>query len=353
MENCLYQGKAICTFDLKDENGFYYEDLVIQLKEAAARRSLTCTDCGAHVYLAAGPIKEPYFAHYDVEDCEYGNGHESEELKKGKRLLYQLVKASFPKAQVFARYRMKNGMYSTVYCNLPEGREIAIDYRLLNNSLDNFRQRNSFYQENNIIPIYIMGIKQKKDTKQIDWYQNLIQTAMGYLIFLDTHKDTLILMKSFSYRLGKDRKFLYCIKTYHWKEIYLNPEGLISCDFWDSCKEIELQIIKEKEFYEKRKEEQNRLKEIYFNMREAENDRMESYRKSEQERNSRNEANPSDVLLQEDTIHIENHLSEQELNLGLNTMILEKCRKMIEEGNAHLVSKKYYNAIMGIKNADT
>ena len=73
MENCYYKGKTICTFDLKEENGLYYEELVIQWKEAAASRQLTCVECGAPVYLAAGPIKEPYFAHYDLEECDYGN----------------------------------------------------------------------------------------------------------------------------------------------------------------------------------------------------------------------------------------------------------------------------------------
>ena len=29
MENCVYQGDVICTFDLKDENGIYYEDMVL------------------------------------------------------------------------------------------------------------------------------------------------------------------------------------------------------------------------------------------------------------------------------------------------------------------------------------
>lgn len=107
----MKQGKTICTLELKDENGLYYEELVFEWKQAAAERRLTCLECGAFVYLAAGPIKEPYFAHYDVETCDYSNGKESEELKKGKRLLYQMCRRSFPDSDIHARYRLENGMY--------------------------------------------------------------------------------------------------------------------------------------------------------------------------------------------------------------------------------------------------
>lgn len=346
MENCLYRGKVICTFELKDQNGFYYEDIVLGWKEAAAERALTCIECGAPVYLAAGPIKEPYFAYYDLKQCDYGNGQESEELKKGKRLLYQLVKRSNPDGEIYARHRMENGMYSTIYSIFPDGKEIALDYRLINNSLEKFKFRNDYYLEHNITPIYVLGMKQRKDTMQIDWYQSLLQNIMGYLIFLDTQKETITLKKSFSYRLGTDRKFAYCIKEYQSKELGLNAEGVINCDFWDNCNEMEQKIIAEKEDYEKRKEESEKLKQLYLEMQEKEKERMEQYRKAEQERNLNNITNPFMGTQQgnNDKVMI---TSEHKIISELNPVVLEKCRKMIEEGNAHLVSEKYYNAIMG------
>lgn len=333
MENCLYEGKAICTFDLKDGNGIYYEDLVLEWKQAAADRQLTCIECGAHVYLAAGPVKEPYFAHYDLEKCEYANGNESEELKKGKRLLYQLMKRSFPGDEIYARYRMKNGMYSTIYGCLSNQREIAVDLRLQNNSFDQFRKRASYYMEYNILPLFVLGSGKNTNTKQIDWYQSMIQSAMGYLIFLDAYAETITLKKSLSYRLGKDRKFLFCSKTYPIKEIHMDSDGRMSCDFWESCEQAELQITREKEQYDKLKQQKNKLKEYYETMQQKEKNGMVNYRKKEQEKNrSKQEANYSDLITAR----------------GLNPVIYEKCRKMIEEGNAHLVSKKYYDAIMEI-----
>lgn len=318
MENCLYRGKTICTFDLKDNKGYYYEDLVIEWKQAASERLLTCTECGANVYLAAGPLKEPYFAHYDLKECDYGNGHETEELKKGKRLLYQLLRRSFPMADIQARFRMDNGLYSTLYCILDDGRSFAVDYRLQNNSLEKFRERDTFYQANMIKPIYVLGKRLDKNTKQIDWYQSLLQNSMGYLFFLDTEQEKVTLKKRFSYRIGSERKFNYCIQSYSIKELKLDEDAGMICEFTKECSYIDKLIQEEKQQYQKRQIQLKALREEQLRLEEKHLQQQEAYRKAK----------------------------EQELQ-SLNPVILEKCRKMIAEGNAHLVSKKYYDAIMG------
>jgi competence CoiA-like predicted nuclease len=352
MENSLYQREIICTFDLKDESGFYYEERVLEWKQAAADRKLICMECGSPVYLAAGPIKEPYFAHYDLAECDYGNGQESEELRKGKRILYHLLKRSFPQSQVQARYRMDNGMYSTLYCRIDDQKALAVDFRLQNNSLEKFQLRDAFYQANNITPVYIMGIKQNKAAKQIDWYQNLIQASIGYLAFLDTENELLILTKSFGYRIGAARKFLICKKTYPIKELLLTIEGQIRCDFDEECKKTEQQIQKEKEeeqMLQKRIKEQ---KEEYERRLIIENERMSNYRKSMQLRQENlhiPETGEDYEKSEKDTGNLPG--VRKQVSDDLNPVLLEKCRKMIEEGNAHLVSRKYYEAIMGEQEA--
>lgn len=316
MENCLYQGKIICTYDLKDLNGYYYEDLVLEWKQSAADRNLICTECGAPVYLAAGPIKEPYFAHYDLEKCDYGSGYESEELKKGKRLLYQLLRRSFPEADIQARFRMENGLYTTLLCILEDGRTFAIDYRLQNNSLEKFRERDDFYQSNRIKPIYVISKRQQKDTKQIDWYQSLLQSSMGYLIFMDTEGEKLTLKKCFSYRLGNERKFAYCIQLYPIRDLTIGTDGQMICEFTEECNRIENRIQEEKQQHQRRQEQLKQLQEERQRLEEQDLERQEAYRR------------------------------KKELeSLNLNPIILEKCRQMIAEGNAHLVSKKYLDAI--------
>ena len=349
MENCIYHGNAICTYDLKDNNGLYYEDMVLEWKLAASERQLTCMECGAKVYLAAGPIKEPYFAHYDLQDCDYGNGHESEELKKGKRLLYQLIKRSFPNAFIQARYRMENGMYATLYCLNENGQALAFDYRLQNNSLQNFRIRDTFYQANHITPVYVRGIRQEKDTKQIDWYQSLIQTSMDYLAFLNTDTEKLTLKKSFSYRLGKDRKFKYLTKSYSIKELLINQEGRMICDFSIGCEIIEQQIKEEKLSYQKRQNQLQELREQNQRLEEQEAERLEAYRRLKEQEEKAKLGAFQEVIEPAENEHSEvNHINN-EPSIELNPILLEKCKKMIESGNAHLVSKKYYDAIMGMQ----
>ncbi|MDF2543727.1 MAG: Competence protein-like protein [Herbinix sp.] len=317
MENCLLGGKLICTFDLKDRNGYYYEDLVLEWKQAAAQRHLRCVDCNQPVYLAAGPIKEPYFAHYDTLECDYGNGHESEELKKGKRLLYQLLKQSFPEREVQARYRMENGMYSTLFCKLNQEKSIAVDYRLRCNSLEKFQMRDSYYMENHTIPLYFLGIKQMKESEQLAWYQNLMQNTMGYCAFLNSEKESMVLKKSIGYRLGQDRRYKSCQKEYLLQELILNNDGTFLGDFQNECMKLEEEIKEEKERYLKEQQNLAKIKEQVLRAKQKEEERQSQY-----------------------------HRNKVIENAGLDPMLFEKCIKMVDEGNGHLVSKKYYDVIM-------
>ncbi|MBB2182540.1 hypothetical protein H0486_06600 [Lachnospiraceae bacterium MD1] len=357
MENCVYQGDVICTFDLKDENGIYYEDMVLDWKQAASNRLLTCMECGANVYLAAGPIKEPYFSHYDVMECNYGSGHETEEHKKGKRLLYHMLKRSFPDAQVWARFRMDNGMYSTLYCEASGGIKLAVDYRLQNNSLDKFQMRESFYQSKQIVPIYVLGIRMEKDIAQIDWYQHLLQSAMGYLVFLDVEKEQLTLKKSFGYRLGNERKFKYCEKTYPLRELTVSKDGQMVCDFSEECMKVEAWIRNEKQQYTQRKERLRLLQEEKQRLEAAEQQRLEEYRRRRLEEENQDKYSTKDGRNDDQNgVRIEESYVVQAFkpdnkeerdyieSLGLNYSIYQKCKQMIKEGNAHLVAKKYYDA---------
>lgn len=349
MENSIYRGSMVCTYELKDESGFYYEDRVLQWKEAAARRELHCVDCGEPVYLAAGPIKEPYFAHYDIGKCEYESVRETEEMKKGKRLMYQLLKRSFPEHSVQARYRLENGMYCTLYCDIGD-QPIVIDYRLINNSLEKFRIRNDFYQTHRIRVIYILGKRQDKDTIQPDWYQSLIQNTMGYLAFLDTEKEMLALKRSFRYYLGKVRHYSYCTKAYPLHELFVDEEGEIQCDFNTLCNEKESQLGAERLQYAREQEKLAELRDERLRLEQEEQIRMETYRRL-QERKLTEQSNhivdmPQGYTPKErSSIFLAEYSDEEILAMGLNITLYHKCMIMIRQGEGHLVAKKYYEMI--------
>lgn len=343
MENSIYNTKLICTYDLKDENGIYDEELVLEWKEAAANRLLRCAECGAPVYLAAGSIKEPYFAHYDIAECEYGSGQESEELKKGKRLLYRLLKRSFPDDNIQARYRLENGMYSTLFCSDGE-QSMAVDYRLSNNSLQQFRLRDDYYQAHKIKVIYVLGARQEKATKQLDWYQNLLQNSMGYLVYLDTKKEQLTLKRSFGYRLGKVRHFKNCVKAYPIRELTMDYMGRMLCDFSRLCEQAKYQIEEEKLKHRRIQDELHRLQEEKQRLEREEVLRMEAYRRQQM-----SEHNTTSILLNEPPLERWKHTDEEIMAMGLNVAIYHKCVSLIEQGEGHLVAKKYYDLIMGLR----
>lgn len=242
MENCIYNSKEICTYDLKDKNSYYINDMVIEWKIAANSGKLICSECGQKVYLAAGPIKEPYFAHYDKQACTYGNQNESEELKKGKRLLYSLLKKSFPEYDIRARYKMENGTYSTCYVSIPDGEDIAIDYRLQNCSINKLLERDEYYKRCKIIPIYVLGVNKNVNKNQISWYGSIIEKSIGLSVYLDARNEEILLKRSFDYLLGNQRIVRYCEKIYPIEEILINREGTFACDFQEECNKVEQSI---------------------------------------------------------------------------------------------------------------
>jgi competence protein CoiA len=250
MENCIYNGKEICTYDLKDKNHYYISELVEEWKLAASEGKLICSECGQRVYLAAGPIMEPYFAHYDKQACLYGNLTESEELKIGKRLLYSLLRKSFPEGEIHARYKMKNGMYSTCYVSNPEGSNIAIDYHLQHSGIGKFQERDKYYKSSQITPIYVLGINKSGKDNQISWYENLIQKSIGLCIFLDAWDKEVLLKRSFDYKIGSLRKVRFYQKFYSLEDVLIDSMGSFACDFMKECERIELSIQEEKDRYE-------------------------------------------------------------------------------------------------------
>jgi competence CoiA-like predicted nuclease len=220
---------------------------VEEWKIAAAGGELTCCDCKERVYLAAGPIMEPYFAHYDKQLCEYGNLVESEELKKGKRLLYQLLSRSYPNQTIHARYHMKNGMYSTCFVKLPGGLGLAIDYRLQNTAIDKFLARDEYYKAEKVKIIYILGSGMEIEGTQLSWYENLVQKAMGYCVFLDTQSETLRFKKRYDYKINGHRQIKICQMEYSIQKLLMHYDGNFLSDFSYECQKLEDKIQKEKD----------------------------------------------------------------------------------------------------------
>lgn len=239
MESCIHNGEEICAYELKDRAGIYRVERVEKLKLAAAGGELFCRDCGEKVYLAAGLIKEPYFAHYDLHNCEYSANRESEEALKGKRLLYHLLRTSFPAEEIYTRYKLKNGLYCSFYIPFAEGKPLAVEYRLYNTGIDEFYVRDQYYREEGITPVYLLGYRVDKNEKQLSWYQNLIQKSMGYCAFLDSIQEKVYLKRSFYNRFERKGKVTLLRREYPVRELLLNRQGELSAEFMEECSRME------------------------------------------------------------------------------------------------------------------
>lgn len=353
MENCLSDGKELCVYELKNHQGLYDNDLVISWKELAHERKLICPECGAKVRLAAGQIVEPYFAHYDKKECSYGNVIESEESRKAKRLLYMLLKESFPEAKIHARYKLLNGLYASVYAALPNASDIAIEFRRQNLSVEQFRIREAYYKEHNIRSIFVLPIDLDKDKRQLSWYQELIHKSMNFAVFLNVFKETLLLKKSFEYVINGSRSIEIFSKEYKIQDLTLNMDGTFRCDFDKQCDSFQYNLEERIENQERElREEKIRRQEEQMRLKIAKESQQKALRESV-EREAIRYAKYREQIHQKELLNnslkMKQQLKEKQLNQELPDWVrmdvLESAVNYMREGKAYLVSEKYRQLI--------
>lgn len=342
MENCLHDGKELCVFELKDCRGYYDNDLVISWKELAQDKRLICPECGAKVRLAAGQIVEPYFAHYDKKECAYGNLIESEESRKAKRLLYVLLKESFPELEIHARYKLLNGLYSTLYVIQPNKHDIALEFRRQTLTVEQFRNRESYYKEHNVTTIFVLANELDKDEKQLSWYQDLIHKSMNYTLFLNVFKETLLFKKSFEYVINGNRKIEIFCKEYKIQELRIDQEGKFTCDFNKQCnvfkRNLEERIEKEEREQQELKEAKEQHQRELRVAQEREAFRYHKYRESIQQ-----------MELEKQRSELQQKVKSLNLNRQLpdwvRSDVLETAINYMRNGEEYLVSEKYRKLI--------
>lgn len=343
MDICLYNGREICTYDLKDEAGIYYQNIVLEWKRNAAKRKLICVDCGSPVYLAAGLKKEPYFAHYDIVSCAYGKRMESQELIRGKRLLYHMLKRSFPSKEIQIRHRLSNGLYTTCYVKNEEGYDLAIDYRLQMLPIKELDLRVQYFDEQEIIPVFLLGVRQDKQKGQLSWYQTYIQNLNGSCVFLDTEDETLLMKHHITYVEKGKRKSKVYQKKYNISEIKLEKDGTFDCDFYEECERRKIELEQKEE------REQNRLREIRDRERRYHEEQRKKDRTHATEQEQKKQQNEQkfqeyqEWYKQNSLLKIDFHTIA--LPEGIRRDVLLNCVEMIKNGQEEMISKRYLNYI--------
>jgi competence CoiA-like predicted nuclease len=252
METCLFKDKRICSLDLIDE--FEHKNTVLE-KEwrlAGQNGALKCEECDIEVFLKFGSIKIPHFAHkFDSSNnCFYKNYPESEERRNAKFLIYNYLKECYGSQKVQINCKCVSGIRSDFFIEISNSHKIAIELQRLDLETKDWDRKNRLYNQNKIIPIWILFGKRKKNSNYDDFRYferlNLCDTKDNILRIIDVDTKTLTLVKDLIFKNT-------ITNDIHYKDVFAKnysltsnqiPKGKIFTDYIKSFKE------KETEFFE-------------------------------------------------------------------------------------------------------
>lgn len=187
MDTCLYNNQEIFSWKLVDEDNQYDKELLGNWRRASERKELFCIECSEHVFLKAGVINEPHFAHYVGSACTH-NTCESQESLRGKRLLIKMAERSFPESIIETKYRMPDGNYSTLFIRTETG--ISVDFHFYELQNINYDERSKYYIENNIPFLHVFsGCFNNKARFVGIAHKHTIQHLQGFCVFLNMYKE--------------------------------------------------------------------------------------------------------------------------------------------------------------------
>lgn len=152
-------------FISKNENGEYIS-LLDQTKEQVERKrkmALFCPCCHERVFLKAGRIKLPHFAHAANESCDYASEGESEGHLLGKVQLYGWLKkcGHEPKLE---KYFPEIAQRADLYFE-NDGRRIAVEFQCAVISVQQVKKRTLGYRKIGIHPVWILDARHLKTNK--------------------------------------------------------------------------------------------------------------------------------------------------------------------------------------------
>ncbi|BCN31238.1 competence protein CoiA family protein [Anaeromicropila herbilytica] len=268
MEYAMYKGSEFCSFSLKDNLGYYDEELRKQMRIESQTNAFTCNECKEYVILNAGPILPPYFSHHKGSKCTLQNNGESKEHREGRFLLYLLAKRSFPKAIVRTNTVHENGRRTHVYIEYRDTK-IAINYISSRLVIKDWEEKHSFYEKNNIIDVWVLNIQSNIhiDSKNVSLTSYLTSSisANNKINLLDTNNKRMTLVQ-FLPRDGKEltSERVFNQKSYKLEEMNLNING----EFYSESEE-------HKKLIQKISESQNNINNVIIKEEESDNKIME------------------------------------------------------------------------------
>lgn len=241
-ENALFQGELWCSYELKDYEGRYKEDLRLKMRMASQNHELICPDCKESIILCAGMIREPYFRHHAETDCKARSNGNQGDYPLARRLLYQLAKRSFKEAQIYCSKEV--GKYvADIYIN-DNHMSMAMEYLSYDMKLNEWLEKHAYYEKEGITDVWFLNSK-KYRFEAPTTFEYLIATKKYILNILDTHSGEVTLKKIL--RLNGQSVGKVISKGYFLPDLTIDAEGNLRCDFEEYLEERFIQETRKQE----------------------------------------------------------------------------------------------------------
>lgn len=159
-----------------------------------------CPGCNGRVFLKAGIVKIPHFAHAVNKVCDYASEGESNEHLQGKQQLFEWMAKQGYKVELekyFSEIKQRADLY--VECN---GNKFAIEYQCALIPLEDIKRRTLAYIRHKITPIWILNDKYLKSKKcyeyslsSFQWYMSAGNSLAPQLFFYSPIKNQFTILQ--------------------------------------------------------------------------------------------------------------------------------------------------------------
>lgn len=350
MFTAIYKDKIICSFNVKNKYRNYEIEIYEEYKKAGQTGLLKCEECGTPVYLKAGNIKVPHFAHKDSNRSCFFESHknESEEQVKGKFILYKWLAEQYGNVYIDKKYDNRRANVSIE----AEKGIVVLQYIRNERSLNEWNEKREDYLKLGIKDLYFFSFKEFNKENKIseEQFRKIVQKYSNdnMIKMLNTDKNELLLMRYIDFN-DKDNKLFYSrlfSKSYNIYNVKLTLDGIIESDFEDEYKiafenhreiarEQYSKMVKEKklaeELIKKQLMQQNYKKQI----------QLEKAEKEKSDKNKKNEKINSSIIFGDS-----NGYAFDELKYEVKQIITNNPEKAWWQGNTRWVlckkCKRYY-----------
>lgn len=128
------------------------------------RKIYYCPCCTGRVFLKAGKIKMPHFAHAPHLTCNAASEGETEEHLLGKKVLYEWLDSQGYEVELekyFSSFKQRADLFIK-----HKGRSFAIEFQCSVISLEDIKKRTKSYMKHHISPIWILS------ERHVKWKKN-------------------------------------------------------------------------------------------------------------------------------------------------------------------------------------